>query len=199
MAAQQIQDWLHRKKPVALVDLTMNWRQEQTLLPYLQASGAPLSSLIAYAGWNTASNSVGTAVTQAAMVLRGKEHSLPSAASMQQEMDRVAFLAERILDDWYYQKHYQHQLNAALRKEKIDPYDLAGYSAPTTKRIQQELSETLPRLIARPWQDRFFFTGGDSSRPFVLYNWQVETSLPWQRTFEIRLNLFAAPAIVHMK
>ena len=70
-SAALIKDWLSSGKQVALVDLAADWRTDQALLPFLQQNGAPLNGLLAYAGWNTASNSIGTAVTQAAMVLSG--------------------------------------------------------------------------------------------------------------------------------
>ncbi len=121
--ATQIRAWLEAGKNVALVDLSIDWVASQTLLPYLQRNGAPIQQLIAYAGWNTASNSIGTALTQAALTIRGASNRVFETA-LYRDITRVGFLSERILDDWFYQKIYRHQLNEKLQKLKIDPYDL---------------------------------------------------------------------------
>lgn len=196
-AAQQIKSWLAHGKKVAVVDLAMNWQQSQTLLPYLKANDAPLQSLLAYAGWNTASNSVGTAVTQSVMVLRGKKPTQSSDA-FQRELNRIRFLAERILDDWHYQKSYQHHINTSLRKQKIDPYDLSTQTLPVQQIIHQELLNTLPRLIIRPWQDKVFSAGSNPPIPFILSDWQILSDLPWDRTFEIKLDLIPTPAVINI-
>ena len=57
------------------------------------------------------------------MSLRGRDTNEPAIA-LYRDLARVEFSSERILDDWYYQKKYRHQLNEELEKQKVDPYNL---------------------------------------------------------------------------
>ena len=61
LAAQAglIKNWLLLGIPVAVIDLAKDFRADQTLLPYLRQNNTPVYNLLAYAGWNTASNSTG--------------------------------------------------------------------------------------------------------------------------------------------
>ncbi len=194
-AASQIKDWLENDKNVALVDLAADWKQNQTLLPLLHSNGTPLHQLIAYAGWNTASNSIGTAVTQASMVLAGRSASdIPTLLS--RDLDRIGFLAERILDDWHYQKNYRFSLNEALLRQSISPYDLAEARAKTTRKIQNELSDSFVRLIIRDWRNAKMNLQSIPPTAFSIADWEIQSGLPWDRTFEIRLDLKATPALI---
>lgn len=62
---------------IALIDLSRNFTAEETLLPLLSRKGFPLHQLASYSGWNTASNSIGTALCEAVLLYIGNH--LPSA------------------------------------------------------------------------------------------------------------------------
>ena len=64
-AAVALEEMLTVQNSVALVDLSRHFRAEETLLPILIEKDIPINALTAYAGWNTASNAIGTALAQA--------------------------------------------------------------------------------------------------------------------------------------
>lgn len=66
-SAARIQALLTEGKHVALVDLSKHFDAGETLFPFLIQQQVPLNQLVAYAGWNTASNAIGTALTEASL------------------------------------------------------------------------------------------------------------------------------------
>ena len=194
-SAALVKDWLANGKQVALVDLAADWRTDQTLLPSLQKNGAPLHRLIAYAGWNTASNSIGTAVTQAAMVLSGNRAG-SADTPLNRDLQRIGFLAERMLDDWYYQKSFRPILNDSLQRQQINPYDLQSGRKKVNRRIELQLTGIFPQLVERQWQNSLFALPTPAHGTYAIANWRVAASLPWDRTFEIRLDTTPLPAMV---
>ncbi len=197
-AADQIKLWLDTGKNVALVDLAENWQTNQTLLPYLQKNAVPFDRLIAYAGWNTTSNSIGTAVTQASMVLAGRVKDTPNEL-LSRDLQRVGFLASRIMDDWYYQKSFRPLLNDSLQRQAINPYDLQSARTKVNRKIESELGSALPRLIQRNWQNTIFSLPAATDYSYAIAGWQLHSKLPWDRTFEIKIDLAPQPAIINPK
>lgn len=195
-AADQIKRWLDTGKNVALVDLAVDWQTSQTLLPYLQKNSAPFHRLIAYAGWNTSSNSIGTAVTQSSMVLGGRLIASPSQ-QIDRDLQRIGFIASRIIDDWYYQKSFRHILNESLQRQSINPYDLQNSRIAVGRKIESELLSALPQLIQRNWQNTIFNLPASSDASYAIAGWQMHSSLPWDRTFEIKIDLTPQPAIIN--
>ena len=196
--ANQIKEWLAAGYKVALVDLATDWIDKQTMLPYLQRNGTLVHQLSAYAGWNTASNSVGTAVTQATMVLRGHETKNFDEA-LYRDIIRAGFLSERIVDDWYYQKIYRHQLNDDLQKQQIDPYDLKLARQIVTRRINHQIYNATLQYIRRDWRNAVFTFAAGDSRAYAVDRWEIRSGLPWDRTFEIFVGINPAPALIIQK
>lgn len=193
--AKTIRAWMETGHQIAIVDLATDWTAQQTLLPHLRRAGVPIHPLLAYAGWNTASNSVGTAVTQALMALSGRNAAdLPTA--LFRDTARVEFLAERILDDWYYQKTYRHQLNDILVRKKIDPYELSQSRKEVENRIRQQLNGAYFQYIHNEWRNSEISLQPQNNNSFVTGTWQIHSGLPWNRTFEIFVDLHMSPAQV---
>ena len=191
--AMLIKEWIAAGYKVALVDLAMDWSENQTLLPYLQKNGAHVHQLLTYAGWNTASNSVGTAVTQAVMVLRG-QNTKDFSVALYRDIARTKFLSERILDDWYYQKIYRNQLNEDLQKQQINPYDLKLARQTVTNRINHQLYNAKLQYIRRDWRNAVFPLTSDDLGAYAVDSWDIHSGLPWDRTFEVFVGINPAPA-----
>ena len=191
--AKNIRSWMETGHQVAIVDLSTDWIAEQTLLPYLRRNGVPVHQLLAYAGWNTASNSVGTAVTQATMTLSG-HNTADFCTVLFRDTARVEFLAERILDDWYYQKTYRHQLNNTLVRKKIDPYELAQSRKQVENLIRQQLYGAHFQYIQNDWRNAAISLRPKREESYATGTWQVRSGLPWDRTFEIYIDLHMSPA-----
>ena len=191
--ADQIKSWMEQGRNVAVVDLATDWIEKQTLLPYLQRNETPLYQLLAYAGWNTASNSIGTVITQSIMSLSGRNTSEASVA-LSRDLARVEFISDRILDDWYYQKIFRHQLNESLEKQKIDPYNLKDAQKNVAKQINHHLFNAHLQYIRRSWQKAVIPLYAPGHGSYALYNGTLKTGLPWDRTFEIYVDSKIYPA-----
>ncbi|RVU97943.1 DUF4127 family protein [Coriobacteriales bacterium OH1046] len=103
--------------PVGLLDIYFAGGGEGRLLR-LAAQRELISRLAAYAGWNTACNSLGT-------ILGQLQAARSSAASGQLR----AFTRERLLDDWVYQAVVRPRWNRELRAEGIDVWNLPDIDA----------------------------------------------------------------------
>ena len=64
-SALKIKKYLEQGKKVALVDLSKHFSANEVLFPTLLKEDVPINELTSYAGWNTASNSIGTALANA--------------------------------------------------------------------------------------------------------------------------------------
>lgn len=192
--ADQIKSWMEQGRKVAVVDLATDWVQKQTLLPYLQRNETPLYRLLAYAGWNTASNSIGTAITQSIMSLRGHDGMEEAHIAIYRDLARLEFLSDRILDDWYYQKILRHQLNEKLEKQKIDPYNLKDARKQIANQIHHQLFNAHLQYIRRSWHNAVIPLHSPGYGSYALYNGHLQAGLPWERTFEIIVDSKFYPA-----
>jgi hypothetical protein len=151
-----------RQQPVALVDLAYANGGD----PWLLAQALP--PFFTYAGWNTASNSLGSALAHAALA-----HAAPaqdawhSAAS-----DHVRAL--RLLEDGLYQAMLRQVLRGCFNENPAEKQASAA-----------QLHATATTLLL-PWSNLWAQQQG--------LRWRVAAlRFPWQRTFEIDLQLEAAP------
>ena len=174
-----------------MVDLSQEYKAHQTLLPSLLENQTPLPQLIAYAGWNTTSNSLGTALSQASLF----QARLRLAASPQERLSvhaqNLAFTAERLLDDWVYQKKVQKEVDAALLKRGQDPYHLGKQRLDTQQEIQRKLQKESQELLQKNLRQYPFWREekSDAAQSYYLQELQLDCRLPWDRTFEIDLTV----------
>ena len=118
-------------------------------------------TLSCYSAWNTASNSVGTALAQIASVLVGKTKKLDY-----KHLNSL-FKKERILDDCIYQSSVRRIINQKLIRENINIYNLEENS--------YEVLEEIVKLM------------NESSMDF--FNVEFSVKLPWNRTFEAEIRI----------
>lgn len=178
-------------RPIALVDLGRHFQKSEILMPLLIKEDYPVNSLIAYAGWNTTSNSVGTALAQACLfagqkrVLRSREDALRLHAA------NLSFLQNRILEDAFYLKDVIDLVNTSLIKE--------GYINTADLDLEHN-AHWANAMLRHAMQERIAaYTGTKAFRqPFPISTPEGPTSLrirhlsadigyPWPRTFEISL------------
>lgn len=188
--AQELQLLLDGQQHVALIDLAASYREEELLMPLLLQYDVTINKLAAYAGWNTFSNSAGTAIAQA-VIFAGRCQQLPPELLPSLYAANLAFTAERLLDDYVYQKLFCPQLKQALESRGYDAYDLSPDGQHlaqmlTQQYINRKTAELLHYNLGRtpfysmPEQD-YFLTGLSAS-----------VYLPWNRVFEIGLDVTPA-------
>lgn len=186
-AAQNIAKLITQGYKLAVVDLAENYYASETLLPYLITANADLTKLAAYAGWNTTSNSIGTAVTQSSLFV-GALARADEANWLNLYVTQLTFLSERFVDDWYYQKDVQFVVNTNLRELQADPYKLGKYHAQTSKLIDRLLKDRAKHFFRHNMAYRpLVFDSPAGKRDYRLTELHIQAQLPWDRTFEIKL------------
>ena len=211
--ARELKHLLASGKQVALIDLSANFEAEEMLLPELLKQAAPVNQLAAYAGWNTFSNSSGTALAQsvifagrlreleqreAAQSFTGdakqtKEQQAPtehgnSTAIASLYAANLNFTIERMLEDYYYQKRIHPELRPYLESFGTTPTDLESEEKQQTEYcIQERLALYADLLFWRSLSRTPFYA--DTHNSYYLTDLTVGAKLPWNRIFEVDLNV----------
>lgn len=191
--AQELQQMLNQGYRVALVDSSANFEAEELLLPQLLANNVPINKLAAYAAWNTFSNSSGTALAQG-LLFCGRLRQLQTAGA---DPERLAalfaanlnFTAERILEDYYYQKLVHPQLRQTLEAFGTNPVELDSEDKTATEQyIQGKLSLQAYKLLHDNLGRTSFYQQNGQS--YYLRDLSVGAKLPWARIFEVELQVW---------
>ena len=191
--AQELQQMLNQGYRVALVDSSANFEAEELLLPQLLANNVPINKLVAYAAWNTFSNSSGTALAQG-LLFCGRLRQLQTAGA---DPERLAalfaanlnFTAERILEDYYYQKLVHPQLRQTLEAFGTNPVELDSEDKTATEQyIQGKISLQAYKLLHDNLGRTSFYQQNGQS--YYLRDLSVGAKLPWARIFEVELQVW---------
>lgn len=188
--AEKLLDYQKLGKPVALVDLSKNFIAQEALLPILIKESFPVNSLIAYAGWNTASNSIGTAVSQAEIYLTALNQGL--------EQDRAVYsnlsnLNNRVCEDYYYLKDVIDLVNINLKKKgysNVYDLDLEHNYKWAVDMMEAAMKQRLVQYKASGAFTKSFWL---QNTEYAVTDMQISSYFPWPRTFEI--NLKASPTL----
>ena len=166
-----------RGVPVALADVAYPNGADPVLAGMLLAPDSPLApgALAAYGAWNTAGNTLGVTVAQAACA--GRAGADAGRAGAQR-----LFLAHRFLEDWGYQALVRREARdeAARRwgRREPDP-DRPDEQAALCADIEERLRGRLAELQARGVGVGLRLAAGS-------------VRLPWRRTFEVDFDLSPA-------
>lgn len=189
---QAISNILAQNKRLALVDLSANFNAEGMLLPYLLDEKVPVNHLCAYAGWNTFSNSSGTAIAQS-LLFTGRLYELQKAKSEPQQIaalyaQNLQFTIERMVEDYYYQKKLHPQLRPYLESFGITPTDLMPDAKEQTEfSLQKKISLYSCYLLHSNLGRTPFYE--DKHNAYYLRDLAIGVRLPWNRIFEVSLDV----------
>jgi hypothetical protein len=125
-----------------------------------------LTALAAYGAWNTAGNTIGSALAQSC--------AAQFARSDAQRAAQQRFLLHRFIEDWGYQQIVRADLRAWLQQTYGAPDPSAATLAATCARAEQQLGALIAQLPG--------FAGKYRIAPGSL-------RLPWGRTFEVDFEL----------
>ncbi len=194
--ARRLQQLIGSGKPTALIDLSSNFTEEELLMPVLLDADVPLNRLAAYSGWNTLSNSTGTALAQA-VIFAGRcrslrqirEEKLRRSLLLGLYAANLRFTAERLLDDYVYQKQLHASLSRDLLAQGITPTSLSPEEKTYAEElIQRYLSFRTEVLLHRNLGRTPFYS--DEYNDYYLKGLQAAAQLPWNRIFEVRLEVY---------
>lgn len=182
-AAEDVSALINQNYYVAIVDLTEDYYAHQTLFPWLTTKNVDLTKLASYAGWNTTSNSVGTALAQAS-IFTGRLHQVVQHEQLSLYAAQLTFLTNRFLDDWYYQKQIQPVINKELKIAKINPNLLGEHYSTTNNRINRLLVSSGDQLLRQVLAPK---TITIETQKYRVNHFELYSILPWDRTFEIKI------------
>lgn len=187
--AEKINGWLKDNKKVAVVDLSKHFSAQEALFPIMVENDLPLNQLLAYSGWNTASNSIGTAVAQASLFCQTQANNTTSDDVLRLNIDNLTILYDHFVEDYFYLKGTIDAVNTTLRKAGINNvsdlnmdnnYFWANHMLILS--LQKQLAKLSYSKSARSPLPVHTDAG---EKNLYLRNLQVNASFPWPRTFEI--------------
>jgi hypothetical protein len=163
-AFEKVKSLINSNKKVAFADVsTMNMTDEKMFR--LLLSSEIIFRLIAYAGWNTAANTTGTALSQAVSYLSGKNFK-----------ENFRFLIERIIYDYYYQNVIRPQINNILVENNQSNFKMTKENIDIAKNIFFQYFPGISEELMMYSPVKFEIT-------------DVKFSFPWDRTFEANIEI----------
>ena len=167
-----------------------------------------------YASWNTAGNTLGTAIPHGLLAAAGTWLSTQCANPAWAGIAgaQATFMLHRLLNDYAYQGVLRPRVNAELRETTRTPLWLADHAADVAARIQADLAPTLASyaepFTSAPYTLRAYrapaASAGSARRPSDVPDITVQlgaprhlrVTLPWARTFEATIT-FDVPVEGH--
>lgn len=185
--ALELAKLLNSNKPIALIDLSANFETKELLMPLALKNDVNILQLTAYAGWNTFSNSVGTALPQALIFLtRAKQLQASELPTLHKE--RTELLCKRLIEDYVYQKQFHARLKGNLMGLGMEPYNLQPQEKSYAEAlINSFLGYRTAELLHYNLGQKPFYA--DAHGKYYLRNLNVKAKLPWNRVFEVQLQL----------
>lgn len=134
-------------------------------------------SIKGYSAWNTASNSLGTILAEAA------------EAPDKDEIGLFKFYLERLLDDHLYQGIWREHLERELMKNGENIYDVSEKSKTYRKFIDEVFKPCCNKFLER-YFDESICVRKQKSCTFAIHKIELKDfKLPWNRTFECELQV----------
>lgn len=159
----QIGQWLQNGRRVILADVAYPNGSDPDLI-HLLLDDIDLSQLAAYGAWNTAGNTIGTALAHGTASLHITQDT--------QRQAHQQFLLHRFIEDWAYQHVVRQKLRDWLKAETGSDEITPNTEQVARRMILEELTNLLPRLGT------------------LGQNWRIRNiRLPWQRLFEVDFDL----------
>lgn len=170
--------------PVAVADINLgtNGTGDVRLFDSLQESGRSMR-LLSYAGWNTAGNTMGTAIPAANIYLAARR---VAGNDFERELAQRAFLLHRLVNDFSYHRYTRplaYDLQQRLGAEKEETYGTAFDAI--NDFVRQDMSLRINDTFRTQFQGRTFFAGPRQYRFSEMRDVKVE--LPWPRAYEVRI------------
>lgn len=182
--------------PVAVADINLanDGTADPQLFSYLSKDDR-MTKLLAFAGWNTAGNTMGTAIPAANIYLLSRRIN---ADPLERELARREFLLHRFVNDYAYHRFVRPQaysmIDASHSASREETY------GETFKEVNAFVREDVYKYLEYYWHKEFegkrFFAGTQEYELSSLSN--IKIFLPWPRAYEVRLEfqLHAQPVTV---
>lgn len=169
---------------VADIDIGKDGTSDPELFDALNQQGR-MVKLLAYAGWNTAGNTMGTTIPAANTYLLARR--IPGG-ELERELARREFILHRFVNDYCYHKFVRpkayRMIDATPDASREETYGNAFDAV--NGFVQQELSRYLEETFNAQFMGQRFFAG---SKQYEIDGIEgINISLPWPRAYEVRLD-----------
>jgi hypothetical protein len=171
--------------PVAVADINLGKSGTGDLRLYdALLDGGRSTRLLAYAGWNTAGNTMGTTIPAANVYLLARRTGVDP---LQREVALRAFILHRLVNDFEYHKYVRPKAYAMIDA-------MPGASREETygqqlERVNDQVRQSLGARLHERFQEQIlgtrFFAGQTQYEVTGLRG--VDIALPWPRAYEVRL------------
>jgi len=141
------------------------------------------ADLAAYAGWNTAGNTLGTALAHAAL----RRIGIASATGPERagrDLSHATFLLHRLADDCRYQSQVRREAQALAQRLGASPYRLGRHGAVVEEFVRERLTALCREDFERAFRGRAIGSGLRLDGVG-----RIEVRLPWGRLFEVELQM----------
>jgi hypothetical protein len=171
--------------PVAVADINLgnDGTADPKLFALLSQQGR-FYRLLAYAGWNTAGNTMGTAIPAANVYLFARRFDVDP---LKRELAQREFLLHRIVNDFEYHKFTRPKAYALIDSlpdaSREETYG-EDFEAVDTL-VRSDLRQHLDATFASEFGGKRFFAGTQAYQVVGLSD--VRIYLPWPRAYEVRL------------
>lgn len=154
--AEQISQWIEDGQHVILCDVAYPNGSDPVLIEALQKH-IDLTKLSAYGAWNTAGNTIGTALAQ------GIASNL-----MEDESAEIEFLVHRFVEDYGYMHHVRQQVSSESEDTLFDADTARDISAKIEAGLNGQIATLFDgwhvKNVSLPW-NRLFEVNFDLERP----------------------------------
>jgi hypothetical protein len=168
---------------VADINLAKDGTADPDLFSFLSQDDR-MTKLLSFAGWNTAGNSMGTAIPAANIYLLSRRLGIDP---LERELARREFLLHRFVNDYAYHKfvrpHAYSMIDASRDATRDETY------GETYREVNQFVQNDVGKYLQYYWHEEFegkrFFAGTKQYELSGLSN--IKIFLPWPRAYEVRL------------
>ncbi len=170
--------------PVAVADI--DFAKDATADPELFDGlweNTRMMRLLAYAGWNTAGNTMGTTIPAANIYLLARRLQVDP---LTREVSQKEFLLHRFVNDYAFHKFTRPEAYRLLDSSGTSHDEVYG---PAYDELNNFVDRDLRKHLNRFFEDQFLnrkFFAGTSQYAFSEIN-NIKVWLPWPRAYEVRL------------
>ncbi len=168
---------------VADIDIGKDGTADPELFASLYEQGR-MPKLLAYAGWNTAGNTLGTAIPAANVYLLARK---VNENPLQREVAQREFLLHRFVNDYAYHKFTRPKayalIDASPTASREETYGEAFQEV--DQFVRSDLANYLQEFWTQDFEGKKFFAGTKQYQLTTLTDQRV--FLPWPRAYEVRL------------
>lgn len=182
---RSMQSEVDQGMPIAVADVNLGrtGTADSRVFEALMEGGRS-SRLLAYAGWNTAGNTMGTTIPAANVYLLARRSGVDP---LHRETALRAFILHRLVNDYEYHRYVRPQaysmIDSLPRASREETY--GDELARVDDLVRQDLGARLRRRFEEQMKGTRFFAGPQEFEVVALRD--VSIRLPWPRAYEVML------------